>query len=104
SRNDAGHLPLSAAAPGTARRAPGWLGTRWERLQPQTGYARSLRAAHLPVPTRSRVGERSADRSLTKAPPGPTATLTWDFTQWQVLGSNQRRLSRRFYRALPASS
>ena len=26
--------------------------------------------------------------------------LTWDFTWWQVLGSNQRRLSRRFYRPL----
>ena len=24
--------------------------------------------------------------------------LTWGFTRWQVLGSNQRRLSRRFYR------
>ncbi len=27
--------------------------------------------------------------------------LTWDYMWWQVLGSNQRRLSRRFYRYLP---
>jgi len=26
------------------------------------------------------------------------ASLSWRFSWWQVLGSNQRRLSRRFYR------
>ena len=28
------------------------------------------------------------------------ASLSWCFVWWQVLGSNQRRLSRRFYRPL----
>jgi hypothetical protein len=31
-------------------------------------------------------------------------SLTWGFTWWQVLGSNQRRLSRRFYRPLPLAT
>ena len=30
--------------------------------------------------------------------------LSWAYLRWQVLGSNQRRLSRRFYRALPTMS
>src|SRR5689334_19861744 len=32
------------------------------------------------------------------------ATLTWGYGWWQVLGSNQRRLSRRFYRPLPLAT
>jgi hypothetical protein len=31
------------------------------------------------------------------------ASLSWGCPWWQVLGSNQRRLSRRFYRELPVS-
>ena len=30
--------------------------------------------------------------------------VNWDFGWWQVLGSNQRRLSRRFYRPLPLAT
>ena len=33
-----------------------------------------------------------------------TMAVTWGFTGWQVLGSNQRRLSRRFYRPLPLAT
>ncbi len=32
------------------------------------------------------------------------ASLSWGFPWWQVLGSNQRRLSRRFYRPLDPTS
>jgi hypothetical protein len=35
---------------------------------------------------------------------GTGAPLSWCFVLWQVLGSNQRRLSRRFYRPLPLAT
>jgi hypothetical protein len=43
-------------------------------------------------------GSGLADRSQTQVRPCLTPLLTWG-NVWQVLGSNQRRLSRRFYRA-----
>jgi hypothetical protein len=38
-----------------------------------------------------------AELSEIAAGRGPRGSLTWGFAGWQVLGSNQRRLSRRFY-------
>ena len=35
---------------------------------------------------------------------GARAPLSWYLVWWQVLGSNQRRLSRRFYRPLPLAT
>ncbi len=42
-----------------------------------------------------------ADRSQTGISPGLALGLTWGFV-WQVMDSNHRRLSRRFYRERPA--
>ena len=48
---------------------------------------------------RERSAEPLPDTHQTRHPGTPAPGLTWGF-MWQVLGSNQRRLSRRFYRAL----
>ena len=46
---------------------------------------------------RERSAEPLPDTHQTRHPGTPAPGLTWGF-EWQVLGSNQRRLSRRFYR------
>ena len=46
---------------------------------------------------RERSAEPLPDTPQTRHPGTPGPGLTWGF-EWQVLGSNQRRLSRRFYR------
>ena len=46
---------------------------------------------------RERSTEPLPDTHQTRHPGTPAPGLTWGF-EWQVLGSNQRRLSRRFYR------
>jgi hypothetical protein len=48
---------------------------------------------------RERSTEPLPDTHQTRPPGTPAPGLTWGFV-WQVLGSNQRRLSRRFYRPL----
>jgi hypothetical protein len=55
----------------------------------QAPFARLARQAVL-TPLPPRIRSRSGQ-----------TRLTWGFIGWQVLGSNQRRLSRRFYRARP---
>src|ERR1700734_2997064 len=52
---------------------------------------------------RERSTEPLPDTHQTRPPGTPAPGLTWGF-EWQVLGSNQRRLSRRFYRALPGTA
>jgi hypothetical protein len=55
-----------------------------------------------PTATSTRRRFAASDCIREKLAQGRGSTLNWCFGWWQVLGSNQRRLSRRFYRALPA--
>ena len=66
----------------------------WSR---STTSAGSLTCRDLGCRRREGTGSGVADRSLSCISPGLAWGLTWGFG-WQVLGSNQRRLSRRFYR------
>ena len=52
-----------------------------------------------PVMTREHPGERTVARTVRFQRHGLSRVLglSWGFAWWQVLGSNQRRLSRRFY-------
>jgi hypothetical protein len=82
------------------------LKTLAHRPRPRAGRSRAPRSAYAadqpgsgpPLAHSNR--ERSAgplpDTYQTRHPGTPEAGLTWGFV-WQVLGSNQRRLSRRFY-------
>jgi len=86
---------------GNAGRRNRLHGSRPGLATPGTG---SARAADLPgsgPPLAHTSRERSAGPppgTPQARPPGtPAPGLTWGFV-WQVLGSNQRRLSRRFYR------
>jgi hypothetical protein len=68
------------------------------RLTPAMARARP---GDLQKPRNVAKADGLADRSLRIPLTRHTASLTCRFTWWQVLGSNQRRLSRRFYRGLP---
>ena len=113
SRNQHGRAHLASQSP---RRAPGCraVAPHSDRTQPPLNHA-GTSGRHTP-PTDDRADtaltwpNTSWNKSLAAArPAGPisaatdgpdhfTWRLTLGFTWWQVLGSNQRRLSRRFYR------
>jgi hypothetical protein len=92
-----GHVLGTAACPSQLPAEPGR--TRHHRRQPRV--CRS--AVFLPAAARSWPSRRSradglADRSLSRPPRSRFTMSELGFCWWQVLGSNQRRLSRRFYR------
>jgi hypothetical protein len=94
-----GHVLGTAACPSQLPAEPGR--TRHHRRQPRV--CRS--AVFLPAAARSWPSRRSragglADRSLSRPPRSRFTMSELGFCWWQVLGSNQRRLSRRFYRPL----
>jgi len=53
-------------------------------------------AHHWPIANGNGLANRSRTRIRPGHPGTPAPGLTWGF-EWKVLGSNQRRLSRRFY-------
>jgi hypothetical protein len=70
-------------------------GTRSPQAADQARSGPRLAHSH-----RERSAEPLPDTHQTRYPGTPEPGLTWGF-EWQVLGSNQRRLSRGFYRELP---
>src|SRR5580704_19480407 len=66
-------------------------GTRSAYAADQPGSGPPLAHSH-----RERSAGPLPDTRHTRPPGTPAPGLTWGF-EWQVLGSNQRRLSRRFY-------
>jgi hypothetical protein len=83
------------------------LKTLAHRPRPRAGRSRAPRSTYaadqpgsgppLAHSNRERSTGPLPDTCQTRHPGTPEAGLTWGFV-WQVLGSNQRRLSRRFYR------
>ena len=84
-------MPIGTA--GSTDRGPG-------RAAPGTRSAQAADQARSGPQLAHRDRERSAEplpnTPQTRHPAAPARGLTWGFV-WQVLGSNQRRLSRRFY-------
>ena len=80
----------------------------WERIGNESGLrpAASGDGTALTCPnlTRKLKGSGPQTAHAEHARPALTPRLTWALTGWQVLGSNQRRLSRRFYRPLPLAT
>jgi hypothetical protein len=99
---------IPGASSGEQSRRPG-NGTKRARIGQASGYARrSFRpdavrsmsvttATHRPAVTRPDTRRDKKETARRAAFPQPGGRFRW---WWQVLGSNQRRLSRRFYRPL----